>query len=97
MTLDVATFKTRFPEFGAVDSPLLQAKLDEANRRIDRGLWDAFTQPLGDDGQGYLAAHLLALSPFGNAAKMVAKDGTTTYEKHWRRLMITVTSGIRST
>lgn len=91
--MDITAFLIRFPEFGEVDHPLLQAKLDEASREIDAGVW--LTR--ADDGQGYLAAHLLAMSPMGNAAKLVAKDGSTTYETHYKRLVRVVTAGIRTT
>lgn len=99
MSLTLAAFIVRFPEFTAADAGLVQAKLDEADRQIDRTVWDdpGLAHLLGDDGQGYLAAHLLALSPFGNAAAMVAKDGSTTFEKHYKRLQIAATCGLRNT
>lgn len=86
------TFRTSFPEFVRAPDSLIAAKLAEATRQIDPALWgDKF-----DDGVGYLAAHKLALSPFGNTAKLTPNT-TTTYEIHYRRLLGMVTAGYRST
>lgn len=86
------TFINSFPEFKLAPIGYVQAKLAEAARQIDVNTW-------GDkapDGQGYLAAHLMALSPFGNTAKLTA-DSTTTYELHYRRLLQIVSCGYRNT
>lgn len=87
-------FLQAFPEFCNTDVSYIDAKLSEAGRRIDRTVWNA---NLADDGQGNLCAHLLAISPYGNTAKMVAKDGTTTYGKEHKRLLGIATAGLRST
>ena len=90
----LATFLVSFPEFTSIDSAYVHAKLDEAELQIDPDVWGT----LETAGHGYLAAHLLALSPFGNTAKLdVSKSVTTTYERHYRRLVGMVTQGIRST
>jgi hypothetical protein len=87
-----ASFFVSFPEFSATDVNLVDAKLAEAAAEIDQDVWgDRATA-----GHGYLAAHLLAMSPFGNAAKLVDKSSTT-YEVHYKRLVRTVTAGIRYT
>jgi hypothetical protein len=83
----------QFPEFGAVDTTFLQAHLNAAVLEVDANIWGAKV----DQGIMYLAAHKIALSPFGNNAKLVAKDGTTTYEKHYSRLKLQVSSGFRVT
>lgn len=93
MSLSRANFLIAFPEFGEVDTALVDAKLAEALRSIDAVVWDT----RADDGQGYLTAHLLAFSPMGNAAKLVSAGGTTTYEAHYKKLVRTVAAGIRST
>ncbi len=87
------TFVVSFEEFSETDRPNVQAKLDEAALDIDQTVWGT----RATKGHGYLTAHLLAMSPMGNAAKLVAKDGTTTYETHYKRLLRIVTAGIRST
>lgn len=91
MSVSVGVFVVQFPEFAGVDAGLLQAHLDAAALEIDAGVWRA----KADQGTYYLAAHKLALSPLGNNAELVAKDGTTTYEKHYEKLKKQVASGFR--
>lgn len=90
---DINTFLQRFPEFGGQGKnlTLISAKLQEALRRIDPNIWAT----LADDGTYYLTAHLLATSPMGQNAKLVAKDGNTTYGKEYKRLARIVSSGYR--
>jgi hypothetical protein len=90
-------FLTRFPEFGEVDTDVIDAKLAEAGRRIDtNGIWGTWE----NDGHGQLTAHLLANSPLGNAAKLKpngAKGARTIYEAEFIVLQKMVGSGKRST
>ena len=93
MTVTVEEFIAHFPEFDECEVPFLQSYLDDANARIDRSVWG---EPKGDIGQKYLTAHMLALSPFGQQARLVAKGASTsTYEKHYTRLMREVAGGPR--
>lgn len=90
--LDYAAFVTKHPEFAGVDGGMLQAYLDEGATYVASDDW-------GDHqaaGHGYITAHLLALSPFGNGTALVHKDGTTVYEKAWARLVRLVASGHRT-
>jgi hypothetical protein len=89
--LTLTQFLTQFPEFASTDLAMVQAILTAALLEIDASVWG----PKADQGQAYLAAHKLALSPFGQQARMVAKDGSTTYEKHYKSLMGQVASGYR--
>ena len=82
--LTVAQFRERFPEFLETDTSHVQAKLDEAWRRTPASVWGDTAQ----DAHGYLAAHLLALSPFGRDARMINEDGTTMYGKVRTRMEI---------
>jgi hypothetical protein len=93
MALTVETFINAHPEFAGVDVELVELKLADALLYVPAHPWGDFA----DQGQGLMCAHLLALSPFGNGTALVAKDGTTTYEAHWKRLVRIVTAGIRST
>ncbi len=90
-----SSFLVSFPEFADGSAPqlaLIQAKLDEAELQIDVHVWGTRTNL----GHGYLTAHLLAMSPMGNTAKLVKNDSTT-YEQHYNRLLRVVAAGIRST
>lgn len=92
--MDVSGFLASFPEFGKGTAlTLVGAKLAEATLQVSPSVWGALT----DTGIGYLTAHLLALSPSGQNARMVAKDGVTTYFTHYRRLQRMVSSGFRVT
>lgn len=91
----VDTFRTAFPEFASTDAGLVQAKLTEAALSIDPNVW----RLKATVGQGYLAAHLITLSPKGQNARMVVttKEGTqatTTYWGHFKRLQREVTRGM---
>jgi len=91
MAVTLGAFTTQFKEFQGVDPTLLQAQLDAAALSVDRTIWGA----KADQGTYYLAAHMLALSPFGQNARMVDAKGQTTYWVHFRRLRSEVTSGFR--
>lgn len=90
--LDVSDFVTKHPEFAGIDPAMLQAYLDDGAVYVKSPDWGDYQSA----GHGYMTAHLLALSPFGNGTALVAKDGTTVYEKHWQRLCRIVASGHRS-
>jgi hypothetical protein len=90
--LTLSAFFARFPEFKATDTTLVQAAMNDAALQIDSSVWNT----LAGVGQGYLTAHRLALSPFGQNARMVAKDGkSTTYKTHYDYLVGIVGSGFR--
>jgi len=87
MALTLDAFLTSFPEFATTNKPFLAAKLAEALLSIDATMWGA----KADMGQGYLAAHLITLSPTGQNARMVVKtvqgeQPVTTYWGHYKRL-----------
>jgi hypothetical protein len=92
--LTSASFVQEFPEFfNAIEKypGLVDAKLAEASRRIASKVWGEKT----DDGIKYLAAHLLALSPYGQGMRLVAKDGGTVYQETYERLKREVAAGPR--
>ena len=91
--LDLSAFITKHPEFSGIDPGMVQAYLDDAAVYVKSEVdWGDYQSA----GHGYMTAHLLALSPFGNGTALVAKDGTTVYEKHWSRLCRIVASGHRT-
>lgn len=100
MALDSTTFLVRFPEFKRAPVELIESKITEAELQIDSAIWGTKT----DLGAGYLAAHLLALSPFGQHARLVPAnqkptrgEALTTYEREYKRLVGIVSSGFRVT
>lgn len=77
------TWRSLFPEFNTAPDQLVQSRLDQAELQIDPAVW-------GDragEGQAYLAAHLLALAPGGQFARLVSKTGETTYGTRYRDLI----------
>ena len=92
--LQLTDFLTRFPEFKEAaksGTDMLSAALNDAALLIDPAVWGT----LAGQGHGFLTAKRLALSPFGQQARMVAKDGSTTYGKHYDELVQIVGSGFR--
>lgn len=90
-----ADFIAQFPEFDGCTEAFVQRFLDDAETRINRAVWDASsTKPKGDIGQKYLAAHLIALSPFGQQARLASESGATTYQAHYAALKREVALGV---
>jgi hypothetical protein len=89
--MNLTAFRVQFPEFAKVPDALVQAHLDAADLEIDAEIWGV----KADQGQGYLAAHKLTLSPFGQAARLVSKGEGTTYFSHYNSLKHQVASGFR--
>jgi hypothetical protein len=89
--LALSDFLARFPEFSRTDTTLIASALNDAALVIDPSVWGSFA----GQGHGYLCAHRLALSPFGQQARLVTKSGSTTYWEHYEALMNVVGSGFR--
>jgi ABC-type transport system substrate-binding protein len=80
------TFRSLFPEFNTAPDAVVQSRLDQAQIQIDPAIW-------GDrsgEGQVYLAAHLLAISPGGQFARLLSKEGSSTYQKRYDEMVIMV-------
>ena len=97
--------RAQFPEANGVSDILVSAMLAAAALELDTSVWGMLGQPGGlmtkcDQGQMYLAMHKLAMSPFGQNAKMLV-DGKkigyrkTSYGSEFLLLQMQVTSGYR--
>lgn len=75
-----AQFRLLYPEFRTALDPFVQAYLDEAATMIDA----ATVGSRYDQLHGLKTAHLIACSPAAVNARLVAKDGTTTYSVAFR-------------
>lgn len=70
-------FKTRFPEFNSVEDARIQMFLSDAELSINRAIWNPNKADLAVQ---YLAAHMLALSPYsqstgvGGGGKLVQSE-----------------------
>lgn len=90
--MTLTQFRIRFPEFVRIGDEMIKAFLADAALELDANV-------LGnkyDAAQGYLAAHKLALSPAGvNARLSDPKDGTTTYNRHFKAIIRKAAMGFR--
>jgi hypothetical protein len=100
VAVDFTSFVVAFPAFRNTDRPRVEVKIAEAKRQVDEAVWGELT----DDGVGYLAAHLLAIMPGGEHARLIPRnakpvrgEALTTYEREYKRLMRQVASGFRVT
>jgi hypothetical protein len=91
MAVAYADFLARFPEFEPAPKAMVEAALSEARRNVDAEVFGDKT----DDAIRWKAAHLLAISPFGQQARLISKDGSTTYGKYFWELAKSVTPGFR--
>lgn len=101
----LAMVRAQFPEANGVSDVLVTAMLQAASVQMDTSVWGAFgvaggAMTIADQGQMYLAMHKLAMSPFGQNAKMRVdpkKTGfaRTTYGEEFRLLQMSVTGGFR--
>lgn len=80
MAVDVASFKARFPEFVNAGDALIAAVITEAELEVPAKVWRAKT----DAGVLWLAAHKLATSPSGEAARLA--NGSSMYLAEFDRL-----------
>lgn len=91
MAVTVETFLDSYPEFNPAGEPLIQAKLDDAALLVDADIWGTRE----DMGVMLTTAHLLAQSPFGQQARLVSKDGSSTYSRELARMQVIVAGGGR--
>ncbi len=97
--------RVQFPEANGVSDVLVAAMLAAAYLELDVNVWGQYGSPGGvmtktDQGQMYLAMHKLAISPFGQNAKLRV-DGKkvgyarTTYGEEFKLMMTARTGGFR--
>jgi len=104
--LTPAAFLQSFPEFADSSSVLVQQKLLQSAAMMggpDNTVWPAFAKPgqpmtISDVAQGNLAAHYLALSPFGTEMRLKPRAGEgdtvkTTYWTVWQDCCDVVVGG----
>lgn len=98
MAHDLATFRTQFPDFAGAPDAYVQSWLDAATRRCGASRWGTKQ----DDGIMLLAAHLMACSPWGNSAKLIANPKAkgfqrTTWGLEYWTLALSISAGARTT
>jgi hypothetical protein len=88
---DLAAFRLACPEFVQLSDAQVQDALDKAAASTPDDPW--FDYQL--EGHTLLAAHLLALSPMGNNARLDGVSETTVYGSRFDRLKMLVGCGTR--
>lgn len=82
MALALAEFLNKYPEFVSTDTDQVNAALAEAELLVG----DTWGVDRRDSIVGLEAAHILAISPQGRAAKLSASDGSSTYQARLDKL-----------
>lgn len=80
--MDLTTFRARFPEFSRAGDAYVQGFLTSATARVDE---DAFGETLATEAIGWLAAHLMAVTPAGITAGMSTR-GDSPYMRQYERI-----------
>ena len=89
--MTLTEFRVQYPEFRTVGDEFLQCHLDQAERLVSSTVCCNKFDLL----HGLKTADLIARSPGGVAAKLLAKDGTTTYGNAFDKAKYSVgTAGI---
>lgn len=82
MAVSAAQFLVEFPEFGPTNTQrpgLIEAKLEHASRFVSARLWGTRY----DRGVYLKAAHLLAMTPYGENARLHKTSPETVYSVLW--------------
>lgn len=84
--LDLTTYRVLYPEMDQVADALVEAKLAEAEDRISADYFGATE----DVAHGLLTSHLIAISPAGKQARLIAdksEGNSTTYYREYVNLL----------
>lgn len=91
MAVDRASLIVRFPEFTSTPSALVTACIAEAELLVDR----AYYGTKADMAVTHFAAHLVAINPLGEMARLDKKGEKTTYLLSFQRIMRSTGAGFR--
>lgn len=83
MAIDVQTFLDLHKEFDGTPQEEIQGALDDALGQLDTELYEG---PLLDMATHNLAAHILAVSPFGRTLRTNTDAKSTLYINEYRRI-----------
>lgn len=91
MAVSESRFLARWPHFNEVAMDTLSEALAAARLRVNEGIYGDKT----DEAVMQLTAHLICIDPAGQFARLVSKEGTTTYMKEVERMRCEVVFGDR--
>jgi hypothetical protein len=81
--LNLAAFRTRYPEFRTAGDSFVQSVLDQAAAELNA---EEIGTPF-DEAHGLLTAHKIAISPMGINARTLNDEGQTLYEVEFHKVM----------
>lgn len=88
MALDVATFKTIFPEFTDAGDPLIALTISDAINRVTTDFGNLY-----DRAVAVMTARMLSQSSYGQQARLKADNKMSTYDIQWRDLAYSCNAG----
>ncbi len=93
MAVTLPRFRNTFPEFRKTADSEIESKIAIAKLRITESVWGAKT----DAGVLFLSAHMVALAPAGQNAKLKPENAAkTVYWVEYRSILRSVTYGLRT-
>jgi hypothetical protein len=90
VTVTNEIFRAQFPELVSAPDALVDSCIALAANHITTNWGNK-----ADEAHLYYAAHLLATSPYGQAARLSSSEGKSTYGDHYERLQWQVGCGLR--
>ncbi len=91
MAVTRRSFLARYPNFEPASKIMIDEALRDAVANVDTGIFGTKT----DQAVALKAADILALSPFGQNARMQKKDGSTVWGQQFLALARSMTPGFR--
>lgn len=91
MAVDRDNFLAAHPEFESATEPMVRIVIADAINNVDEGVFKTKT----DQAVRLLAAHYLAVTPFGRNARLSSKEGNSTYMVQFKALTRSMTPGFR--
>jgi hypothetical protein len=91
MAVNAASLVVRYPEFTSTPTTLVDASIADAELMIDR----AYYRGKADMAVTAYAAHLIAINPLGEMARLDKKGEKTTYWLHYENIKRSLGAGCR--
>ena len=91
MAVTYSSFVTRFPEFTNATQALVEACIAEAELMVDSNYYG----DKADMAVNYYAAHLIAINPLGEMARLDKKSEKTIYLIHFEKIKRSSGTGFR--
>jgi len=91
VAVSVREFRVEFPEFEETDQAIVQSRINMATRQVNSTVYGGKT----NDAIKLLTAHLIAMSPLGEQAKLKKENRGTIYGDQYEEIRGQVAHGLR--